>query len=161
MPITINDMGKLNWNLFVNIWRNFGIEPEEASEILVKNWLDKNYTTFKGNIWKDKRNIKLFKDLVKFIYAYQKHKKLRWIAAIHKLVKTNNVTVRNYLIFLKLQGDSSKIELSPVTCSKLLGQFRQEFIDNGWLDSFDKPEIRIEKTLRRAKLLKKKKPTSR
>ena len=56
MPITINDMGKLNWNLFVNIWRNFGIEPEEASEILVKNWLDKNYTTFKGNIWKDKRN---------------------------------------------------------------------------------------------------------
>ena len=32
MPITINDMGKLNWNLFVNIWRNFGIELEEASK---------------------------------------------------------------------------------------------------------------------------------
>jgi hypothetical protein len=52
------------------------------------------------------------------------------------------------------------ITMKPVNFAKLVGQWRQEFVDRGWLDKFDKPEIiikRIEKTLKRAKLLKKKK----
>ncbi len=71
----------LTWKLFVNIWSRFGIEPEEASEILVKNWLDKNYTTLNGNIWKDKRNMKLFLKTCSLYLCISETKKLRWRAA--------------------------------------------------------------------------------
>ena len=50
-------MGKQTWKHFVALWSRFGIKPEEATEILVKNWLDKNYTSLNGNLWQDKRNL--------------------------------------------------------------------------------------------------------
>ena len=53
------------------------------------------------------------------------------------------------------------VKMSTNTVAKLLGQFRQEFFDRGWLDNAARPEIVIEKTLRRTKLLKKKTKTRR
>ncbi len=55
--------------------------------------------------------------------------------------------------FMKLQGDSSRIELPLLLVAKLLGQWRQEFFDNGWLDSYERPEI----TIKRGKIFKKSK----
>ena len=129
---------KQTWKHFVALWSRFGIEPQEASEILVKNWLYKNYDTSYGNIWKDKENRKYFINLVNYIYKHMKYKNLKWRAACLDLAKKK-----------------------PETIAKLLGQFRQEFFDRGWLDSSERPEIQSEKSLRRLKLLKKKRKTRR
>ena len=72
---------KQSWKNFVALWSKFGIEPQEASEILVKNWLYKNYDTSYGNIWKDKENRKYFINLVNYIYTHMKYKNLKWRAA--------------------------------------------------------------------------------
>ena len=69
-------MGKQTWKHFVALLSRFGIKPEEATEILVKNWLDKNYTSLNGNLWKDKRNRVYFIKLVHYIYAYMKKKNM-------------------------------------------------------------------------------------
>ena len=61
---------KQTWKHFVALWSRFGIEPQEASEILVKNWLEKNYTVPYGNIFRDKENRKDFnteRSLVKMV----------------------------------------------------------------------------------------------
>ena len=152
-------MGKQSWKHFVELWSKFGIEPEEASEILVKNWLDKNYTVSYGNIFKDNGNREYFLGLVEYIYAHMKHKKLRWRAACLDLAKKGDEWLVTRLELMKAIPQKSYWKLSPVTVAKLLGQWRQEFFDRGWLDSSERPEIQSEKSLRRSKLLKKKSKT--
>ena len=151
-----------SWKHFAALWSRFGIKPEEASKILVKNWLEKNYTISYGNIWKDTQNRKDFLKYVDYVYGYMGSNNIRWRAACLELCKTQDANTKNILILLKVPGAvlQDAIKITPVNFAKLVGQWRQEFIDRGWLDEFDKPQIiikRIEKTLRRAKLLKKKK----
>lgn len=155
-------MRKQSWRHFAALWSKFGIEPEEATEILTKNWLEKNYTIAYGNIWKDKQNRKDFLEYVDYVYNYMRHHKIRWRAALLELCKSHDVRTNRLLTDLKVPGavKQNVLSITPVNFAKLVGQWRQEFIDRGWLDKFDKPEIiikRIEKTLKRAKLLKKKK----
>jgi|TARA_R100001163_G_C5064870_1_gene202610 hypothetical protein len=153
-------MGKQTWKHFVALWSRFGIKPEEATEILVKNWLDKNYTTLNGNLWKDKRNRVYFIKLVHYIYAYMKKKNIRWRAACLKLANNGDPGLADALTLMKVIPATETVSMSAVTCAKLLGQWRQEFFDNGWLNYDERPEIkikRVEKSLRRAKLVKKKK----
>ena len=155
-------MGKQSWKHFVALWSRFGIKPEEATKILEKNWLEKNYTIAYGNIWKDKQNRKDFIEWVEYVYTYMRQNEIRWRSACLELCKIQDVQTKKMLVLLKVPGSvvHGSINITPVNFAKLVGQWRQEFIDRGWLDEFDKPQIiikRIEKTLRRAKLLKKKK----
>ena len=152
---------KQSWKNFVALWSKFGIEPQEASEILVKNWLEKNYTVPYGNIFRDKENRKDFIGLVEYIYEHMKYKKLRWRAACLDLAEKRDRWLGNRLVVMKVIPQKSFGKISPVTIAKLLGQFRQEFFDRGWLDSSERPEIQSEKSLRRMKLLKKKRKTRR
>ncbi|HCI71688.1 MAG TPA: hypothetical protein DHV30_14300 [Balneola sp.] len=152
--------GKQTWQHFVALWSSFGLQPGEASEILVKNWLDKNYSTVYGNLWKDRRNRVYFKNLVNYIYRYQKKKNLMWRAACLELIDDGNLFLADSLVLMKIIPPTKTVSMGRATVAKLLGQWRQEFFDHGWLDQHDRPEIkirRIEKTLRRAKLVKKKK----
>jgi len=151
-----------NWVRFVDMWKRFGLTSKEASEVLDKNWLEKNYTIAYGNIWKDKENRKDFIEWVDYVYEYMRYSEIRWRSACLELCETQDVQTKKMLVLLKVPGSvvHGSINITPVTFAKLVGQWRQEFIDRGWLDEFDKPQIiikRIEKTLRRAKLLKKKK----
>ncbi len=152
---------KQSWKNFVALWSRFGIEPQEASEILVKNWLDKNYTSSYGNIWRDKENRTYFIKLVNYIYEYQKKKNLKWRAACLDLAEKGDLFLANSLVLMKVIPPTYFVKMSTNTVAKLLGQFRQEFFDRGWLDNAARPEIVIEKTLRRTKLLKKKTKTRR
>ena len=152
---------KQSWKNFVELWSKFGIEPEEASEILVKNWLDKNYDTSYGHIWKDKTNRKYFIGLVEYIYEHMKYKKLRWRAACLDLAKKGDLVLADRLVLMRVIPPTYFVKKKPETIAKLLGQFRQEFFDKGWLDSSERPEIQSEKSLRRSKLLKKKSKTRR
>ena len=150
-----------SWKHFAALWSRFGIKPEEASKILVKNWLEKNYTIAYGNIWKDTQNRKDFLKYIDYVHGYMRSSNIRWRAACLELCKTQDASTKNILILLKVPGAvlQDEIIISPVNFAKLVGQWRQEFIDRGWLDEGVKPEIvipRIEKTLRRAKLLKRK-----
>ena len=152
---------KQTWKHFVALWSRFGIEPQEASEILVKNWLEKNYTVPYGNIFRDKENRKDFIGLVEYIYEHMKYKNLRWRAACLDLAEKRDRWLGSRLVLMKVIPQKSFGKISPVTIAKLLGQFRQEFFDRGWLDSSERPEIQSEKSLRRLKLLKKKRKTRR
>ena len=152
---------KQSWKNFVALWSKFGIEPQEASEILVKNWLYKNYDTSYGNIWKDKENRKYFINLVNYIYKHMKYKNLKWRAACLDLAKKGDLFLADALTLMKVIPPTYFVKKKPETIAKLLGQFRQEFFDRGWLDSSERPEIQSEKSLRRMKLLKKKRKTRR
>ena len=151
-----------SWKHFAALWSRFGIKPEEASKILVKNWLEKNYTIAYGNIWRDRQNRIDFLEYVDYVYGYMRSSNIRWRAACLELCKSHDARTNRLLTNLKVPGATkiNAITMKPVNFAKLVGQWRQEFVDRGWLDKFDKPEIiikRIEKTLKRAKLLKKKK----
>jgi hypothetical protein len=63
--------------------------------------------------------------------------------------------------FKEIRGKGMKFTwtIKPENFAKLVGQWRQEFFDRGWLDSSERPEIQSEKSLRRSKLLKKKSKT--
>ena len=150
---------KQSWKNFVALWSKFGIEPQEASEILVKNWLYKNYDTSYGNIWKDKENRKYFINLVNYIYKHMKYKNLKWRAACLDLAKKGDLVLADRLVLMIVIPHTYFVKKKPETIAKLLGQFRQEFFDRGWLDSSERPEIQSEKSLRRLKLLKKKRKT--
>ena len=152
---------KQSWKNFVALWSKFGIEPQEASEILVKNWLYKNYDTSYGNIWKDKENRKYFINLVNYIYKHMKYKNLKWRAACLDLAKKGDLVLADRLVLMKVIPPTYFVKKKPETIAKLLGQFRQEFFDRGWLDSSERPEIQSEKSLRRLKLVKKKRKTKR
>ena len=155
-------MAKQTWDHFVKLWKNFGIEPEEATEILVKNWLDKNYTSLNGNLWKDKRNRKYFLNLVNYIYDYQKKKKLLWRAACLKLINDGDPFLANALTLMKVIPPTETVSMSPATCAKLLGQWRQEFFDKGWLNYDTRPEIiRSRKALERKGIIPKAKKKKR
>ena len=150
---------KQTWKHFVALWSKFGITPQEASEILVKNWIDENYYTSYGNIWKEKENREQFIGLVEYIYEHMKYKKLRWRAACLDLAKKGDLVLADKLTLMKIIPPTYFVKKSPETVAKILGQFRQEFFDRGWLDSSERPEIQSEKSLRRSKLLKKKSKT--
>ncbi len=152
---------KQSWKNFVEMWSGFGIEPQEASEILVKNWFYKNYDTSYGHIWKDKTNRKYFIGLVEYIYEHMKYKNLRWRAACLDLAKKGDLVLADRLVLMRVIPPTYFVKKKPETIAKLLGQFRQEFFDKGWLDSSERPEIQSEKSLRRSKLLKKKSKTRR
>ena len=154
-------MSKLTWKQFLAIWSDqFGITPEEASNILEKNWLDKNYTAYSGNIWKDPDNKKAFKNYVQYVYSYMRDYDIKWEAALLELFADKDKTSLQTLTYMNVPHHTWK----PRTFAKLIGQWRIEFIEKGWIGEdfmWDKPMIKraklVEKKLSKSGLLKKKK----
>ena len=153
-------MRKFTWNQFIKIWSGqFGITPEEASKILEKNWLDKNYTSYGGNIWKDSKNREYFKSYIQHVYSYMKDYNIKWEAALLELFKDQDERTGALMVDMNLPRLERK---TPRTFAKLIGQWRTEFIEKGWIGEgnlWDKPMIKraklLEKKLSRIGLLKK------
>ena len=91
--------------------------------------------------------------------------KLRWKEALLQLAaKQDDETltmliecnVPRAFIWKEIRGKGMIFTwtIKPKNFAKLVGQWRQEFFDRGWLDSSERPEIQSEKSLRRLKLLK-------
>ena len=145
-------MGKLTWEQFISIWDGqFGITPTETSALLEKHWLDKNYTTTFGN---------MFKKYIKYVYAYMEDNNLFWRSALLELFEEKDGFTIDVLIFMNVPHASWK----PVTFAKYIGQWRSDFIVKGWLPKDEneyKPMIKniksAEKKLKKSGLLLKKK----
>lgn len=45
--------GEKGWEQFGMFWGARGLGPEEASNILAENWLEKGWTNYSHNIFKD------------------------------------------------------------------------------------------------------------
>ena len=154
-------MGKLTWKQFLAIWSDqFGITPEEASNILEKNFLGKDYTSYGGNIWKDPSNKKAFKNYIQYVYSYMRDYDIKWEAALLKLYEEEDDRTLDVLFEMQVVHSTWK----PRTFAKLIGQWRIEFIEKGWIDEdfvWGKPMIKraklVEKKLSKSGLLKKKK----
>ena len=151
-------MGKLTWEQFIAIWDGqFGITPTETSALLEKHWLDKNYTTTFGNMFKNKENVFMFKKYIKYVYAYMEDNNLFWRSALLKLFEEKDIFTIDVLIFMNVPHASWK----PVTFAKYIGQWRSDFIVKGWLPKDEneyKPMIKSElKKLKKSGLLLKKK----
>ena len=151
-------MGKLTWKQFISIWDGqFGITPTETSALLEKHWLDKNYTTTFGNMFKNKENVFMFKKYIKYVYAYMEDNNLFWRSALLKLFEEKDIFTIDVLIFMNVPHASWK----PVTFAKYIGQWRSDFIVKGWLPKDEneyKPMIKSElKKLKKSGLLLKKK----
>ena len=151
-------MGKLTWEQFISIWDGqFGITPTETSALLEKHWLDKNYTTTFGNMFKNKENVFMFKKYIKYVYAYMEDNNLFWRSALLKLFEDKDSFTIDVLIFMNVPHASWK----PVTFAKYIGQWRSDFIVKGWLPKDEneyKPMIKSElKRLKKSGLLLKKK----
>jgi len=151
-------MGKLTWEQFISIWDGqFGITPTETSALLEKHWLDKNYTTTFGNMFKNKENVFMFKKYIKYVYAYMEDNNLFWRSALLKLFEDKDSFTIDVLIFMNVPHASWK----PVTFAKYIGQWRSDFIVKGWLPKDEneyKPMIKSElKKLKKSGLLLKKK----
>ena len=163
---------KLTWDYFVEFWSRRGLTPGEAAKVIYDNWYTKNYTVSYGNMWKDPINRKIFKSYVEYVYWYMQKNKLKWEKALLKLAASHDDESLTMLIecnvprafeyeVVKGKGMKFRWEMKPSTFKKLVGQWRQEFFDRGWLDNSERPEIQSEKSLRRSKLLKKKRKTRR
>ena len=154
-------MGKLTWEQFIAIWDGqFGITPTETSALLEKHWLDKNYTTTFGNMFKNKENVFMFKKYIKYVYAYMEDNNLFWRSALLELFEEKDGFTIDVLIFMNVPHASWK----PVTFAKYIGQWRSDFIVKGWLPKDEneyKPMIKniksAEKKLKKSGLLLKKK----
>jgi len=154
-------MGKLTWKQFISIWDGqFGITPTETSALLEKHWLDKNYTTTFGNMFKDKQNVFMFKKYIKYVYEYMADNNIGWRSALLKLFEEQDLKTIQCLIFMNVPHSSWK----PVTFAKYIGQWRSDFIVKGWLPKDEneyKPMIKniksAEKKLKKSGLLLKKK----
>ena len=154
-------MGKLTWKQFISIWDGqFGITPTETSALLEKHWLDKNYTTTFGNMFKDKQNVFMFKKYIKYVYEYMADNNIGWRSALLKLFEEKDGFTIDVLIFMNVPHASWK----PVTFAKYIGQWRSDFIVKGWLPKDEneyKPMIKniksAEKKLKKSGLLLKKK----
>ena len=161
-------MGTKTWTSFVKFWKARGLTPERASKVLSANLLDKNYTPTAtlsgyGFIWDDKTNRKIFKSMVDYIYYHMRKNKMKWNAALIDLWKKEDEELIKGLDNMLVPGLFKKdgtLAWTPKTFAKHIGQWRQLFFDRGWLNYDERPEIkikRIEKTLLKAKVLKKKK----
>ena len=164
--------GKLTWKQFVEFWSARGLKPSEAAKVIFDNWYTKNYTVSYGNIWKDPNNRKVFKSYVEYVYWYMERNNLRWKEALLQLAANQDDTTLTMLMecnvpraftWKEIRGKGMKFKwtIKPKNFAKLVGQWRQEFFDRGWLDNSERPEIQSEKSLRRSKLLKKKRKTRR
>ena len=151
----------LTWNRFIKIWRDqFNISPEEANLLLKKHWLNENYTTTFGNMWKDRENRHFFKEIVTYVYECMEENNIHWRAALLKLFKEQDTYIINRLIFMNVPFEIWK----PVTFAKYIGLWRSEFIVQGWLpqdEYFNQPMVKniklAEKKLKKSGLLSKKK----
>lgn len=75
---------------------------QKATKILVKNWLEKNYTIAYGNIWKDTQNRENFLKYVDYVHGYVRHNNIRWRSACLKLCKDNDRKTGDMLLDLKV-----------------------------------------------------------
>jgi hypothetical protein len=154
-------MSKLTWEHLKTIWGDqFGITPAEVSSLLEKHWLAKDYTTTFGNMFKDKKNVFMFKKYIKYVYGYMEDNNIHWRSALLKLFEDKDKFTIDVLIFMNVPHASWK----SVTFAKYVGQWRSDFITKGWLPKDEnefKPMVKTiksaEKKLKKSGLLLKKK----
>ena len=155
-------MATKTWTSFLRFWKARGLTPDTASKILAANYLVKNYSTYNGFMWQSKTNQKIFKSMVDYIYFHMTENKMKWRAALLDLCKRQDTEMKNALQNMLVPGAvvNNRIAWSPATFAKNIGLWRQYFFDQGWLNYDERPEVkirRIERTLTKAKILKKKK----
>tara|TARA_R110000796_G_scaffold80057_1_gene177315 strand:- start:249 stop:758 length:510 start_codon:yes stop_codon:yes gene_type:complete len=150
----------LSWAQLKAIWGDqFGITPTEVHQLLERHWLKENWTTYKGNMWKDPQNIELFKKYVQHVYDYMSLMEIHWRAALIELFNDNDSKTAALLLELGVstvkdfQEDSKSpySEWKDVTFAKYIGQWRNDFMMEGWLSKDDvKPMIKKVKSLTRS-----------
>lgn len=155
---------KLTWQQFVNFWKARGLTPGLASNILAENYLDKDWTNYKHNMFRSKENRDLFIQYLEYVNKFMIKHKLKFRAALIKLCSMNDLETFNTLLFLLVPRSvslaSGKILIAPTTFAKLVGQWRKYLEDKGFIDEWSKIDYKyleiknkkIDKTILKAGL---------
>ena len=105
----------LSWAQLKAIWGDqFGITPTEVHQLLERHWLKENWTTYKGNMWKDPQNIELFKKYVQHVYDYMSLMEIHWRAALIELFNDNDSKTAAWRNDFMMEGWLSKDDVKPM-----------------------------------------------
>ncbi len=154
---------KTTWPQFVKFWSARGLGPEEATNVLAENWLDKgwndgiNFNMFKGYNGKDNSNIDTAMRYLDYVEQFMAAKRLKFKAACLKLAKIHDPMTVDTLAFLLIPRavdlSKGKVLVAPATFAKWCGWWRNYLYSNEALDKIKE----FEKDLAASPQTKKKK----
>jgi hypothetical protein len=157
--------GQTGWFQLANFWWARGMTPEDVHKILEENWLEKGWTNYNHNMFKDPVMRYEFICFLGYANEYMVKRNITsFKKACVELAKKNDrftaMTLDLLLVPNAVDVNRNKILMAPNTFAKLAVQWRVHLEERGYLNKEDRIEdqlIELEKDLKSQKLLKKKK----